>query len=511
MIIAAVLLAVPALLWWACLGFFLQRWWLLAACWGVPVGATAVLVAAVAVLTGLAGHPRMITPEAATRKVVPQLPEPGPLDFAWPAYFFEQWWYDVAEIIRLSKWGTALNWGMAWRLVPRWPNLVRRIGADDLDAPRTRWTTIALIGPLLAVPAAFLAGATAGAVAALVLVTAVAAALWAIVFLGCAAGVGVVVGWTRATRRVYRAQAYCTRCFHRAELPAYACPGRHRDAPDAEHLHRRLRPGILGVWWHRCGCGLLLPTTPRRVSRALEPFCPACQAPLHTGAGYSRDVRIAVFGGPYAGKSSLVTGAIGVFTAAPAAPAAVDPLPAGAAPASPAVTLRFAGGRRPALVHLFDSRGEDLLDPERRRRLTYLEDAGSLILTLDPFSIPAVRTALDQVPEDRRPAAGPTGDEPDDAYRAMVEALRFHGAGAAPRRLAVVVTKYDALAVLPRERMDPGSDAVREWLSRHGLGRVVFAAARDFPSVRYFRTSTGEPDGIGEPLGWLLREEGVKP
>jgi hypothetical protein len=173
------------------------------------------------------------------------------------------------------------------------------------------------------------------------------------------------------------------------------------------------------------------------------------------------------------------------------------------------VTLRFPGSRRPSLVHLFDSRGDDLLDPQRRRKLTYLDDATSLILTIDPFSLRGLRLALEQLSASVRPAVEPADDDPDDAYRAMVDALRFHGDSAARKRLAVVVTKYDALAVLDRERMDADSDAVRAWLERHGLGRIVFAAARDFHEVRYFRTAAGAPDEIVDPLNWILREEGV--
>lgn len=509
MALAAVLLAVPGALWWSLLAFFLHRWILLAALGGVPVGAAAGLLAAVAVLTGAAGRPRLLTPRAATRKVVPQLPRPAPLDFAWPVYFFEQWYYDVAEITRLVRRGAVRVWRTCGEYVPRGPNLLRRIAREDLDAPRTRWTTWALLGPFLALPLAFLAGATAGAAAAVALIIAVAALLSLAVFLVCAVGVGLMVAWSRAWRRRYHAEAYCTRCFYRAELPAYACPGPHPGATDTDRLHRRLRPGVLGIWWHRCGCGQLLPTTPRRVVRLLPAVCPACRAPMHADAGWCRDVRIAIFGGARAGKSAMVTGAVHAFASAPAAPAAVAVLPTGPPAPSPVVTLRFSGGRRPSLVHLFDSRGEELLDPQRRRKLTYLDDASSLILTVDPFSIPALRVALDQVPAAVRPAVGPAGDDPDDAYRAMVEALRFRGTGMARKRLAVVVTKYDALAVLDRERMDPDSDAVREWLDDHGLGRIVFAADRDFDQVRYFRTAADSPDGIRGPLTWILVAEGV--
>jgi hypothetical protein len=510
MILTAILLAVPATMWWACLAFFLQRWIALAAFWGVPVGAAAALLTAAAVLTGAAGRPRLLTPRAATRKVVPQLPEPAPLDFAWPVYFFEQWHYDVAEIVRLAGRGAVDGWRTAWHLVPSGPNIVRRIVADGPHMSPTRWTTWAVLGPLLLVPTAFLVGATAGALAVVTLVVVVATALWLVTFLLCAAGVGLMVAWSRACRQWNRAEAYCTRCFHRAELPAYACPGPHPDAHDAERLHRRLRPGVLGIWWHRCGCGQLLPTTPRRVARLLPAVCPACRAPMHSGAGWSRDVRIAVFGGAQAGKTAMVAGAVRAYTSVPAAPAALQTLPAAAAPvaAESAVTLRFPGRRRPALVHLFDSRGDDLLDPQRRQKLTYLDDASSLILALDPFSLPGLRLALEQVSASVRPAVEPADDDPDDAYRAMVDALRFHGA-VARKRLAVVLTKYDALALLDRERMDADSNAVRAWLKRHGLGKIVFSADRDFREVRYFRTAADALDEVVDPLNWILREEGV--
>ena len=507
---AILLLGLVALLsWWYFGALFFVPIALAVGRWGVPVGAVISITTAMFVLTGLVGGSRVSTPESAVRQLVPDDPRMAPLDFAWPSYFFQQCWFDIAGYLRHIVREITVTWRWAERFLPGVPLQSAVLDADDRPRTiRSRTITIGLTWPVLTVPAAFLAGATAGATAAAVLVATIASVMSLVGITVTVAVLSLMTLWARAARRIRRSTACCTRCFHLAKLPAYPCPGSHPGAPETGVLHRRLRPGIHGLWWHRCGCGKMLPTTPARIARALHPVCPLCLSPLHSGSGYATEVRVALFGAPRSGKSELVRMAVEQLTQVPGAPAEVADLPLEPSAQPSAVTLEF-GGRRPTLVHVFHSRGRDLLDPERRRQLSYLDHVSSLIYALDPISVPALRTTARELPGLPYSVEEFAADDPEESYHAVVSGMRFINVDTRNKLLAVVVTKSDVLAPLDGASLGPSSEAVQQWLRAHGIDGISFSVRNDFRMSRYFRTTTSDCADAVEPLRWLLRAERV--
>jgi hypothetical protein len=475
-----------------------------AAAWGLLAGAALEVAATVGVLAGLLGAPRVSSPAAAARLSLHDGHGFSRLDHAWPSYVFQQCWFDLSANYRLLRLAVVAVWRTAWHLVPLLPQpAAGLINATESWRGRARWPTVALAWPLLAVPAALLAGVTAGAVAALMLVAAVTAAVVTAGWVLLVAGRTVMSLWAHVARRRRRSAACCLNCYHLAERPVFVCPGEHPGAPAGAERHRRLRPSVQGLWWHRCGCGRLLPTTAARIARSLAARCPRCGTGLYPGAGYASDIRIVLFGAPRAGKSDLLAAAVRTI----AGPGAVEPAPG---TPSPVVSLRLAGRRRPTVVHLFHPHGADLLDAERRRHLAYLDDAAGLVYALDPFSIPGLRAEIDHLPG---PAFGVdtfASADPEEAYQEVVAGLRFANVATRRKLLAVVVTKRDLLGLLRHQTVDGrSSDAIRGWIERQGMEGIAFSARHDFRRSRFFLASADERDGAGAPFRWMLRQAGA--
>ncbi|WP_412542648.1 hypothetical protein R8Z50_09210 [Longispora sp. K20-0274] len=444
-------------------------------------------------------------------------------DRGWPTYFRTQVYRDLhaagrwtARVVyRLWTWTIARTFG--------------RYGV------RTLWAWPLLV-PVLVFLLAATTGATAGA-----LLTALVVAV--VTLLGVSAGLataGVLRAADRLWQRVFHAAASCPRpgCYHVTRLPAYRCPG-------CDRLHRDLRPGRLGVLWRHCGCGATLPTTVLRAARALEPVCQKCGAALHGDAALATDVRIPVFGAPRAGKTRFIMAGLVGLSARPGSPITPADPDSGRAFAEyaatigggdstaqtgralpAAVTLRVAGGRRTALLHVFDAAGERFTERAQNEELAYLDHARGLVFVLDPFSVPEVRARLRGLRA--APAGAPDGTgtttavpdgaaqhDPDESYQVTVRRLRDYGVDLRRQRLAFVVSKADLLLAGPAGAgLGPGSDAVRAWLFDAGLDNLLLAAGRDFAEVRYFLVSSMTADPGGDvaataPLDWLLSAEPV--
>ncbi|MEV6524651.1 hypothetical protein AB0M43_22090 [Longispora sp. NPDC051575] len=455
-------------------------------------------------------------------------------DPGWPGYFTAQVYRDL----RASAAWTARLVYRAWAVAI--DQSFGRFGAHTLWA----WP---LLLPLLVLLFAVTAGATAGALFA----TALTALVTVLAVGGGLATALVLRAADRLWQRVFHAAASCPRpgCYHVTRLPAYRCPG-------CDRLHRDLRPGRLGVLWRHCGCGATLPTTVLRAGRALETVCQKCESALHSDAALATDVRIPVFGAPMAGKTRFIMAGLVGLSARPGIRIAPADPESGRAFAEyeatigggdstaqtgkalpSAVTLRVAGGRRTALLHVFDAAGERFTERSQNEELAYLDHARGLVFVLDPFSIPEVRARL-------RGLAGPGGVpvgaalyDPDESYQVTVRRLRDYGVDLRRQRLAFVVSKADLLLAGPagadlalpgppppgrspgggagRSRAgDPVSAAIRSWLDDAGLDNLLLAAGRDFAEVRYFLVSsmTADPNGdvaATAPLDWLLSAEPV--
>nr|WP_221381716.1 hypothetical protein [Actinoplanes polyasparticus] len=480
---------------------------------GLAVGVAAGLVIAFLVLFGYQEE-RVLTPDrvAAGRLRILRPPKAIRPDFAWPAYFVVQVWLDWSVVVKRAAQWVARVW----------------VGAAD-GASSMGWFGLAL-WPVLLPIAVFLAAGTAGAAVAVLLAAVVAAVLTVLVLgLGLVAVV-VLRALDRLAGLVRRSAGTCPRCYEISALPVYRCPGGHGDTA----LHRDIRPGLLGVFYRRCGCGERLPTMVTRAGRTMAAYCPLCGTGLHEGAGMATDIRIPVFGAPASGKTHLVmVGVVGLLRSTTSGPVALadehsrrtfetyaqvvdrggSASKTDAAHQPIAVTLRFRNGRRAALLHVYDAAGEALSDPERNSGYQYLDGARTLIFVLDPFAVPEIRQRYRRGFGSLFDAANASADPPEPSYQNVATRLRQSGVRTDRNRLAFVVSKLDLVQQLPYEdRLHDDGDAVRAWLIRLGLDNLVDAAERDFREVRYFAVSATDPAlgrGPLAPFGWLLEDEPI--
>jgi hypothetical protein len=337
-----------------------------------------------------------------------------------------------------------------------------------------------------------------------------------------------------------------TGCHERIALPIYLCP-----TCGAEH--RRLVPGIYGLFVHRCKCGSSLPTMTLLGRARLESLCPrpACHRRLHSLQGEARNLHVALVGGATAGKTSLLA-AIQAELARRAAHgplkleflstaderqwrkhidcmatgALVDKTPEYSPTALPVMLTNAHGDR--IRLNLYDAAGELYQDNDRLQGQNYYSYLHGILFVLDALSLPEVMAERNDPWPERVRALSPSVEHPEAVYERIAQALRsFRGEiGQIKLPLAVVVTKIDAL-----EPSALGSDAmlqsavppdVRSWLARNGQGNFLRSMERDFAQVRYFAASAlgRVPDRkirqpflsqhALPPLAWLLRANGFE-
>jgi ABC-type dipeptide/oligopeptide/nickel transport system ATPase component len=116
------------------------------------------------------------------------------------------------------------------------------------------------------------------------------------------------------------------------------------------------------------------------------------------------------------------------------------------------IVLRWRA-RKPTMLALIDSAGEDLSDETSTHTLQYLKACEYLIITLDPFALPSARARIN-LPKD----AQQVDDEvPIDVVANITSFLRtYHGVAANKKiklSVAIVFTKIDAFYPV----LDPGN------------------------------------------------------
>jgi len=458
---------------------------------------------------------RVFTPGNVVAGKLPILRTPTAIrpDFAWPGYFVVQVWLDwwvtaeriIAVLVPVWDWSWARARQSGWFGLAAWPLLV----------------------PVLVALTALTAGLAVVAVVVLLVLVLVTAVVWT---LGAAISV-VLRGLDRAGQVVRRSAGNCPRCYQVSALPVYRCEGPHHG--DESALHHDIRPGLLGVFYRRCGCGRRLPTMVLRAARSMAALCPLCGADLHSGAGAATDVRVPVFGAPSSGKTHLVmAGVVGMLRqsgdvqvtladehserAYRSFAAVIDSggsaVKTDASGQPIAITLRMRQGKRDALVHVYDAAGEALNNPELNEKFQYLDGARTLVFVLDPFAIPDVRQRYQRTFADLFRTANVSADLPEPSYQNIVTRLRQYGVRTEQKRLAFVVSKRDLVQQLPGTNgLTDDSDAIRGWLVDRGADNLVTSAERDFGTVRYFFVSAKDAGGDGplRPFRWLLDDEPV--
>ena len=500
---------------WLCLAFVTVPLTLFAISAGVLCGVALAINGYRRIYTGTEDKRVLARPDAEAPRG-PRAPYPR-WDGGWPSYLS---WQAERDFLGAFAW-------------PR--RQAGRFWAKGMEWARPYVLPIMGALPLLPVPVGFLVGVTAGTYGGLaVLATAVEiimaiprslrlSAIWVL------RGVDSSVRWWRG------AAPTCPRCRHVTWLPAYRCPG----PGPCKIIHRDLRPGRLGVWQRRCQCTEYLPTTVLRAASILTPICPNCSAPLYEQAGVVPDARIALSGGPAAGKTQLLMQAIAEMTNPSAAwpwePAdddtarwlrkaqnLVNRLPGdGPEPTTGPRLLTFCrrrSGREQRYFHITDADGRHFETSRDNPALWQLSTTRRHALVLDPTTFPSIR---DQMGSDAMISPANHGKRPDLAwtetsmataelpYRLLVAQLSRLGASSRRCSLALVVTKADILAAqnLAPELGAAGSSAngLKEWLCSVELDKIVDAAEHDFADVRYFLIGERQKDSAAA-FEWLLNQ-----
>ena len=195
---------------------------------------------------------------------------------------------------------------------------------------------------------------------------------------------------------------------------------------------------------------------------------------------------------------------------------------------------------RGTILSFCDAAGEDILTQERADRQRYLKAADGLIVLLDAYQLPGVRSRV-PLPEDNKEEKSLV----DSVLAIVTEALR--GAGTKTPKItvpvAVVVAKVDVIEpLLPeghflrqaRPRVGDGYDEhfganmhehVRGLLYDRGASRIDRHVEANYATFRYFAVSSlgalpdynekevnergVQPKNVAEPLLWLMHLKGI--
>ncbi|MBL1099731.1 hypothetical protein [Streptomyces coffeae] len=369
------------------------------------------------------------------------------------------------------------------------------------DRTRTAWVGLGYPVFLLGIPPVVLIAAVLCLPAAVVqfVVWAVASVLRTVLWWAPLAAVDRIGRWWRDRGAV------CPHleCGRRVALPVHRCPA-------CGAGHRRLVPNRYGALRHVCRCGARLPASPVFGARRLETSCPSCARPLprRSGRDRARTRTVVLAGGPDSGQSVVRYRALAQTRERVEALGGVlrpDPV------ATHATTLTGLRGANAPLV-VYDPPGSAFTRQESVDTLECLRRADGLVLVVDALALPSVRRSLG---EGEREAVGRVPVSPQDPSHTVERVLHVVAALPArrrPRRIAVVLTKSQAVrrtrigTDLP-EAAGPG-DAVRGWLERSGGGNLVRTVERFGGRVRYRTdgdpTAESSDDAAATPLGELL-------
>lgn len=423
--------------------------------------------------------------------------EPG-----FPRYLAGQVWRDYTAVLREVVAVTAR------------PMMLLGIGATQMLVGG--WKALALAPVALAAVVGLLAGAV-GCAVVLVLVSAGYAGIAGLVG-GVQLAAGLVVrGLDGVLVSARRTRPACSHpgCYQPFPRPEYGCPG-------CDARHRDLVPGRHGVLRRVCRCGAGLPTSVLLGRGRLTGYCPHCHRPLASGVGQAPLVHLPVVGGPAAGKTTYTHLAVdaldGVGFADPheaegfaervSALRGGTPVPRTVVELARATVLNVTlDDARKCLLYLFDPPGEHYTSSDRIAWQRYLDLATGLLLVVDPLTLDGVRRSLTYHEVAMLSDVPPSTEDPAHVIDRLVGALRTRTDGGRLDRIAVVVTKIDALrrtAVGQPLIHGTGPDPVRDWLERAGWGNPMRTLDRMAGEVRYFMSGLDLPAGqLAEPVRWL--------
>jgi double-GTPase-like protein len=305
-------------------------------------------------------------------------------------------------------------------------------------------------------------------------------------------------------------------------LPAYAC-----DGVNCDERHSQLSPNRNGVLRHVCRCGTRLPTATVLGRYRLVAYCPSCDRPLPGRIGTVPIDHIALVGESGYGKSTLMYlllsslqkrtinshGALAFVNHwdLENLNAGLDRLRRGDR-LSPtmnrlphALMVDVRGAADPGrILYLFDPAGEVYRKQRGVQSQQYLQDAEYLIILIDPFALPEVRSKLTlsdlERAIDRDPSAAVDDRrDPAEIIDDLAATVLHSGRLGRVRRIAVVITKVDALReTTVGERLGRSPDDRRAWLERLGLSPTLEVLNGFGTEVKFFASGLGGISGSGQ-------------
>jgi len=347
----------------------------------------------------------------------------------------------------------------------------------------------------------------------------------------------------------------CPHCHARSTIPEYFCDG-------CGVIHARLLPNSYGITSHLCQCGQKLPATFFLDRGRLQARCPSCHENIAREHVESRRIFVPIMGGPSAGKSAFLFGAVrqlldheanslgfraelfdkrsegayrsvvGLLQSGRPPDKTRDPIPR-------AFNLALhRNGRLAFLLYLYDPAGEAYQEADKLAAHGFNDYLSGMLLIVDPFAIAVVRSRyaaeLKRERGSLKPSELPIEDAVDRLLLTLEADFGLSKRGRVKQPLAIVVNKVDAFdlegiigetavdrALAARSGDRPTDrDAVRNSVLRDQLldwGEEAFISRIEgrFSNVRYFSCSAlgRMPDGSGAeftasavlpPLLWIF-------
>jgi hypothetical protein len=348
----------------------------------------------------------------------------------------------------------------------------------------------------------------------------------------------------------------CPHCHAHATLPEYYC-----DACGA--VHAKLMPNSYGSLFHRCQCGNRIPATFFLNRGRLQARCPACHENIAREHVESRRLFIPVMGGPSAGKSAFLFGAVRQLLEQDAVRLGfqaelfdkrsesvyrhiADLLQSGHPPDKTADPIPRAfnlslrrKGRLEFLLYLYDPAGEAYQDVDKLSAHGFHAYLSGMVLVIDPFAIPAVQDLYEEDLVRKhgflKPSSLPIEDAIDRLLLNLESNFKLSKTNRVAHPLAIVLNKVDAFDLqdvigeravdkavkswtgkLPANRESIRNTMLRQQLLDWGEKAFVSRIDARFSNVGYFSCSAlgRMPDGhaiefsaqdVMPPLVWIFK------
>lgn len=344
----------------------------------------------------------------------------------------------------------------------------------------------------------------------------------------------------------------CPYCQKREVIPAFECPS-------CKEKHTRLVPGPYGIWFRRCKCGKLLPTTFMLGRSSLKAYCNTCNSPL--ASSDSQQLSVSLVGGTSSGKTVLLASFLHEFMQQIDKKTAVEyVLPDDSDNQTKFSNIKtwFSGGKCESTsmgttadmytmlikshkmdvgrqFSVYDIAGEAFNDPTLASMLPQkqMKDSNGIVLVIDPLSAAQMRDDAKEAGDDTKNYSEVNSVEVIANFvsylKTVLTSSKIKKKSGKP--VAVVITKSDLASVSKRisyyvikkkYKADPGLyenfDSARDTLCRQflqdiGLWDAVNSIEASFSNVHYYPVSAighaangeeYEPDHVLEPFAWLI-------